>query len=293
MGLVDNLEQFPADMKDHFGQWGAMVTQLIPFAIPEGLTAEDHIRISCILKTNAFTPTNELGHTFGLLLFGRLAQVNHSCSPNAEYACIDRKMRLVTLRPIERGEEILISYIDRFQPKAARQAELQRHFHFTCECCACLAQSNQAADPQGHANEAVEPRRHASEAVEPQGHVSESVGPQGHASESGPLAASMDTLEQCRDPFAWACLAKGVAERLVHSQETLTQTDARLYLTELFTSGLGWRFDVPDLKVQVDLLMAAAICAVKTLDISLATQIEAKLNQHMALLYGHSHALKV
>lgn len=51
----------------------------------------------------------------GYGVFPIIATINHSCTPNTEVVFIGgNTAHLVTLRPIARGEEITISYIDKY-----------------------------------------------------------------------------------------------------------------------------------------------------------------------------------
>eukprot|EP00934_Nitzschia_sp_Nitz4_P001235 Nitzschia sp. Nitz4//scaffold140_size61219//20334//21095//NITZ4_006437-RA/size61219-processed-gene-0.3-mRNA-1//1//CDS//3329536218//1235//frame0 len=80
-------------------------------------------------------------------IFPLTARCNHSCEPNAEVRSqefIDHHMDLVAKRDLEKGEEILISYIG-VGPNVGkksthqRQRELQRKYLFLCDCPKCTA----------------------------------------------------------------------------------------------------------------------------------------------------------
>ncbi len=45
-------------------------------------------------------------------------------------------------RPIDRGEELFISYIDANAPFAERQRRLQFAYGFECQCQKCVAQAD-------------------------------------------------------------------------------------------------------------------------------------------------------
>lgn len=46
-------------------------------------------------------------------------------------------MRILAINDIQEGEELTISYINRFQPLKARREFLQRQFYFLCSCSEC------------------------------------------------------------------------------------------------------------------------------------------------------------
>lgn len=74
----------------------------------------------------------------GLFLIGN--SINHSCNPNvASASCSnDHNLSLVSVRPIEAGEELLISYIDEELPYEERQAQLKKFYNFECKCPKCI-----------------------------------------------------------------------------------------------------------------------------------------------------------
>lgn len=63
--------------------------------------------------------------------------MNHSCDPNAYVMMDGAEVSIRTLKPIEKDEEILISYIDTTNPLHRRQNELQARWFFTCKCSKC------------------------------------------------------------------------------------------------------------------------------------------------------------
>lgn len=119
----------------HFREWGRIVSGLIPFAIPK-FSEDEHSVISAILKSNSFSPTNEQDEMFALLYFQKARRLNHSCEPNAEYSCLDRNMRIMALNPLSKGDEVLISYVDRCLPYEDRHLFIEQNFFFDCKCSA-------------------------------------------------------------------------------------------------------------------------------------------------------------
>ncbi|ETS86443.1 hypothetical protein PFICI_00271 [Pestalotiopsis fici W106-1] len=62
---------------------------------------------------------------------------NHSCDPNVNLVFNQPTTVLRALKPIKKGEEILMKYIDVTNPYSVRQAELSETYHFTCKCSKC------------------------------------------------------------------------------------------------------------------------------------------------------------
>lgn len=77
-------------------------------------------------------------HGTGLFPIGN--SINHSCIPNvASASCYnDSRISLVSLRPIESGDELLISYIDEELPFEERKAKLLKYYNFECRCQKCV-----------------------------------------------------------------------------------------------------------------------------------------------------------
>ena len=65
------------------------------------------------------------------------AYMNHSCKYNAVVGFDGTEMFVKAIRPIARGEEILISYIDATNPFRQRQNELFERYFFKCDCPKC------------------------------------------------------------------------------------------------------------------------------------------------------------
>ncbi|KIY70318.1 SET domain-containing protein [Cylindrobasidium torrendii FP15055 ss-10] len=81
-------------------------------------------------------------------IFLELSRCNHSCSPNA-YWKWDAKTFTSTLRaarPIEKGEEITIQYIDSCISYRQRRDKLASRYGFTCICSTCTAEDHAASD---------------------------------------------------------------------------------------------------------------------------------------------------
>ncbi len=78
----------------------------------------------------------------GVFFFKQASLLNHSCSPNAEISCVGRGLKLIATRGIMKGEEITISYIDRFQPRSFRLKTLKEDFFFDCLCPSCNSEKD-------------------------------------------------------------------------------------------------------------------------------------------------------
>ena len=78
-------------------------------------------------------------------IFGRIARINHSCVPNAHahYEPGSKSQVLYSLRSLEAGEEIVISYFDITLPRDQRQVKAKT-WGFNCMCQACQGEGAKA-----------------------------------------------------------------------------------------------------------------------------------------------------
>lgn len=85
----------------------------------------------------------------GTAFYALICRINHSCDPNVRVTYVNSpefglQAHLLALRPIQPGEELLQSYIDQFQPFAARQKAL-KDYGFDCACTKCIAERGSSA----------------------------------------------------------------------------------------------------------------------------------------------------
>jgi hypothetical protein len=124
---------------------------ILSMASTYGVSGDEIYRLLLVLKHNAF----ESG------LYHKLCMINHSCVPN----CIKFEPRtgsrgaseVWSVKPINKGEEITISYLSQFETTtpSIQQYLLEQH-HFNCCCPRCLEwnfvkekkQENQSTEDQ-------------------------------------------------------------------------------------------------------------------------------------------------
>jgi hypothetical protein len=117
------------------------------------------VQLCCILMVNSFTLTTSMYDPVGIVLHPLPALMNHSCEPNAyvRFDSLDTQhlsgdkdpygppkvlrgsIWVHALRPIKKGEEICISYIDATVDVSGRQDELSSRYFFRCDCARCVA----------------------------------------------------------------------------------------------------------------------------------------------------------
>lgn len=90
---------------------------------------------------NGFSLSEE--HCGSSALYVTSAYLNHSCDPNALYRIEPDthgdRVFIASIRPIEKGEQIFISYVSRNLGKTERQLSLSK-YGFVCNCSRCKAE---------------------------------------------------------------------------------------------------------------------------------------------------------
>jgi hypothetical protein len=101
--------------------------------------------IACI-SINSFSIYDDDYTVLGNGVFPPAHRINHSCYPHVLqcFICGVRgqapRLQLRVGRPISKGVEICVSYIDTNQSLADRQQELKANYFFDCRCIKCLSE---------------------------------------------------------------------------------------------------------------------------------------------------------
>ncbi|RKF75026.1 SET domain and MYND-type zinc finger protein 6 [Golovinomyces cichoracearum] len=144
-----NLEGHEADRKKRFNSgsgesWGDFLLQARAATAFSGMEASRIelatsvlSRISC----NSFHATLPDATPVGLAFDPEIALVNHSCAPNAHVIFEGRSMILQSLIPIQKGQELFISYVDVQQECNSRRQDLWRTYFFWCRCPKCTKEA--------------------------------------------------------------------------------------------------------------------------------------------------------
>ncbi|PKX98819.1 S-adenosylmethionine-dependent methyltransferase [Aspergillus novofumigatus IBT 16806] len=89
------------------------------------------------LELNSYNFHSPLADRLGFYLHPYAALINHSCDYNSVVGSDGDALYVKALRPIQKGEEILVSYIDATNPYKTRQNELSERYYFKCRCPKC------------------------------------------------------------------------------------------------------------------------------------------------------------
>ncbi|XP_032776086.1 histone-lysine N-methyltransferase SMYD3 isoform X5 [Strigops habroptila] len=93
---------------------------------------------------NCFTISNGEMQDVGVGLYPSMSLLNHSCAPNCVIVFEGYQLLLRSVREIQIGEELTISYIESLMPTSERQKQLMRQYCFECDCVFCQNQEKDA-----------------------------------------------------------------------------------------------------------------------------------------------------
>lgn len=123
--------------------WMALSQYVISFVPPDVKKFWDqspgllHMLQLCSMRMPS--PTD--GTLIAVAIFSRSSAANHSCDPNATIVfCADeddRRAQWITNRPVKKGEEITLSYIQSDAPLWIRRFLLWDSWKFFCQCTKC------------------------------------------------------------------------------------------------------------------------------------------------------------
>lgn len=139
--LISNKELFPAHKITFFREMSIIILKHMEIPMEMG-KIEEIIEIICKLSLNSFTIHSHLDEPIGLGIFVPNNYINHSCDPNSRIIFIGRFQRVFSLKEIQKGEEITISYCQKFDSQENIQKFLLENYLFKCKCTRCQAKEN-------------------------------------------------------------------------------------------------------------------------------------------------------
>ncbi|KAH9873928.1 hypothetical protein IAQ61_004555 [Plenodomus lingam] len=182
------------------------------FSLTQGMFDKDFVAaMYARTLTNSLTLITPTLDPLGIVLDSTLGHINHSCDPNAYIMMDGAETSIRTLRPIKKGEEVYISYIDTTNPFSRRQSELKARWFFVCKCTKCqkgatLDEDNWAIEPENLPNE----MDHAADAIitrealaqDPSNYVGDSKEEIKIAALQGKAFAEYERAQQLQSPEA-------------------------------------------------------------------------------------------
>ncbi|XP_048340782.1 histone-lysine N-methyltransferase SMYD3 isoform X2 [Sphaerodactylus townsendi] len=93
---------------------------------------------------NCFSISNGEVQDVGVGLYPSMSLLNNSCDPNCVIVFEGRQLYLHSVREIQIGEELTISYTDTMMPSTERRQQLKRQYCFECNCHMCHTHSRDA-----------------------------------------------------------------------------------------------------------------------------------------------------
>ncbi|KAI9257238.1 hypothetical protein BDA99DRAFT_584955 [Phascolomyces articulosus] len=120
--------------------------------MPESMQipVDDLITLACRINSNAHgLGDNEARNTdvaLGLFPVSALF-FNHACNPNCAFVGLQNgRLTHRTIRPVQRDEELTVSYIDLYASRDERRQDLLGSKHFWCKCKRCTSPMDTSVD---------------------------------------------------------------------------------------------------------------------------------------------------
>ncbi|KAJ5233062.1 hypothetical protein N7468_006018 [Penicillium chermesinum] len=110
------------------------------------MSVEDIAQYAARLEVNSFNLTTAMYDRIGLYMHPYAALINHSCDYNATVGFDGEELYVKAVKPINKNEQIFISYIDTTTPHKVRRNELSERYFFQCLCPKCSKGLDTAED---------------------------------------------------------------------------------------------------------------------------------------------------
>lgn len=118
--------------------WPSRIHPSVPARDRQRIEEQHDARVGSDATLISIFQTNCMEMGDGAAVFLHASRFNHSCVPNACFTwnVAIGKETIHTMRDIEAGAEVTVSYVDSEHDKRLRAWEL-RHYGFVCGCEAC------------------------------------------------------------------------------------------------------------------------------------------------------------
>ncbi|RJE20264.1 hypothetical protein PHISCL_07397 [Aspergillus sclerotialis] len=149
LDLFSQLETHIRDIREqNTKQWERISLSATAVKVYAGTGMEEEIIASFFAKLdlNSFNLVNALYDRIGLYMHPYAALINHSCEYNSVVGFDGDELHIKAIRPIKRGEQVFISYVDTTNPYQTRQIELAERYFFDCQCSKCMKGTDSRED---------------------------------------------------------------------------------------------------------------------------------------------------
>ncbi|XP_026551226.1 histone-lysine N-methyltransferase SMYD3 isoform X1 [Pseudonaja textilis] len=147
--LQSNVDELSEDMKEglrHLAKTLQLYLKVEIQDVSQLLPALDIFQIFAKVTSNCFSISNGEMQDVGVGLYPSMSLLNNSCDPNCVVIFEGPQLHLRSIREMQLGEELTISYTETVMPTPERQQNLKRQYCFECDCIMCSTPSKQDAD---------------------------------------------------------------------------------------------------------------------------------------------------
>ena len=132
------------DSIEYYQQLSFLISKHLKDVYPTLKVSENEVmKVLLVLRTNVMRiPKGEDGSELGVGLFNVSSLTNNHCEPNCVIMFAGNALEMVTVKPIKKGEQLFISYVDNRIPRSLRRFMLFDHWNFVCGCSKCSEEKN-------------------------------------------------------------------------------------------------------------------------------------------------------
>ncbi|XP_072848948.2 histone-lysine N-methyltransferase SMYD3 isoform X2 [Pogona vitticeps] len=145
--LKSNTEDLNEEMKEGLGHLATTLLLYLKVEIHDASQLPptlDIFQTFAKVTCNSFSISNGEMQGVGVGLYPSMSLLNNSCDPNCVIIFEGPQLHLRSIREIQKGEELTISYVETMMLTSERQQHLRRQYCFECDCLMCHTKSKDA-----------------------------------------------------------------------------------------------------------------------------------------------------
>uniref|UniRef100_A0ABM5FU62 [histone H3]-lysine(4) N-trimethyltransferase n=1 Tax=Pogona vitticeps TaxID=103695 RepID=A0ABM5FU62_9SAUR len=145
--LKSNTEDLNEEMKEGLGHLATTLLLYLKVEIHDASQLPptlDIFQTFAKVTCNSFSISNGEMQGVGVGLYPSMSLLNNSCDPNCVIIFEGPQLHLRSIREIQKGEELTISYVETMMLTSERQQHLKRQYCFECDCLMCHTKSKDA-----------------------------------------------------------------------------------------------------------------------------------------------------
>eukprot|EP01064_Diplonema_japonicum_P023468 TRINITY_DN338_c1_g1_i1.p1 TRINITY_DN338_c1_g1~~TRINITY_DN338_c1_g1_i1.p1 ORF type:complete len:389 (+),score=92.42 TRINITY_DN338_c1_g1_i1:44-1168(+) len=145
-GLTSHLNSIKKERREMYVQMSVLANSLLRKAGEPEQELNFLLSVFAKCEANTFSVTNDDMETAAYTIYSTSSKINHSCVPNMTASFTGKTVHFMAIKPIQKGDELTISYVELASTKEERNAELSDRYGFACTCSRCGASETALTD---------------------------------------------------------------------------------------------------------------------------------------------------